>query len=387
MKIQIVGFAIVGLFVFTNASLAKTAGCPCSPCKCSPCTCGGGGGSKSSSGGGKHHDDVAKHHDKGHGHDRGGGVGVGGSVDLGGVGQRHAEPNPFAVGGGSEPVAHTQEKHKPKTAETPAANPFSDVHLTGEQAKGETPPGPINVNNDDEQAPKFGWGDTKEKEPEKKPEKKLTNDEYDELNDAKSAYWRGLFALEDKMNVDLKAVRQDLKTLDRQNSPELKKKADEYNKLLKKLQDTFYKSDEGKKAFDVWLKTYEKFYKTGAKIPEWGKPTKDHPFLRPYAVGDDMTNKKYALDSAERKLQDEKGKYEKMQNDAVRNNDAYQKLGSEADKEKAAKEIAKEWASTDEAKNQMKQVQEAEKSLDQAKQDFKPYEKYAEEKTKSASNP
>ena len=47
--------------------------------------------------------------------------------------------------------------------------------------------------------------------------------------------------------------------------------------------------------------------------------------------------------------------------------------------------IAKKWASTDEAKEQMKKVQEAEKGLDKAKEDFKPYEKFAEEKPKEAS--
>ena len=98
-----------------------------------------------------------------------------------------------------------------------------------------------------------------------------------------------------------------------------------------------------------------------------------------------MANKKYALDNAERQLEAEKGNYQRMQNDAVSNNDAYQKLQSGPDKDKAAKDIAKEWASTDEAKEQMKKVQGAEKDLGKAKEDFKPYEKFTEEKPKEAS--
>ena len=379
----LVTFILVSSFVLGGNIFGKTAGCPCSPCTCSPCTCGGGGSKGGSS---KHHDDSGKHHDRDREHGHHGGIGVGGTVDLSGVGQRHAEPDPFAVGGGSAPVAHTEQKHKPKTSETPTANLFSDVHLTGEQAKEETAPGPINVNNDEGEPPKVGWGDTKEKPNEKKnDEKRLTNDELDELHDASWQYWHGLFVLQDKMNVDLKALRDDLDQLDRKDSPELKKKTDDYNKLLKKLEDAYYKSDEGKKAFDAWLKTYEKLYKTGAKIPKGFIPTKSHPFLSPYSAGSDITNKKYALDNAERKLEAEKAKYERMQNDAVRNNETYQKLESGPDKEKAEKEIAKEWASTDQAKEQMKKVQEAEKALDQAKQDFKPYEQFAEEKPKAVA--
>ena len=112
------------LCVSTPSAPGKTAGCPCSPCKCSPCTCGGGGK------GDKHHH---------HGH-HGASFGVGGSVDLGGVGQRKAEPDPFAVGGGGTNTPHTQEKHKAKTKELAVAtsDPFTDIHLTGQPAKGET---------------------------------------------------------------------------------------------------------------------------------------------------------------------------------------------------------------------------------------------------------
>src|SRR5437588_793784 len=96
-------FVTASILLFPGVTFAKTASCPCSPCKCSPCTCGGGG-SKSSGG---------KHHDR-HGHDHGSSFGVGGTVDLGGIGHRTSEPNPFGVGGGEKPVAHTEEKRTTK---------------------------------------------------------------------------------------------------------------------------------------------------------------------------------------------------------------------------------------------------------------------------------
>ncbi|MGE5208303.1 MAG: hypothetical protein ACM3KL_03115, partial [Alphaproteobacteria bacterium] len=44
--------------------------------------------------------------------------GVGMDVDLSGIGQRRPEPDPFAIGGGGPPVAHTQEKpERPKNKE------------------------------------------------------------------------------------------------------------------------------------------------------------------------------------------------------------------------------------------------------------------------------
>ena len=47
-------------------------------------------------------------------HGGGVGVGIGATIDLGGIGQRQAEPDPFAVGGPS--ISQTQERpEKPKT--------------------------------------------------------------------------------------------------------------------------------------------------------------------------------------------------------------------------------------------------------------------------------
>jgi hypothetical protein len=77
-----------------------------------------------------------------HGSGRGGGVGfgVGATIDLGGIGQRRAEPNPFAVQAGPQPVAtRTVEKPPPtkKPREVTKTDPFANVQLTGEQAKEE----------------------------------------------------------------------------------------------------------------------------------------------------------------------------------------------------------------------------------------------------------
>ena len=154
---------IASLLVPSDNAFGKTASCPCNPCTCSPCTCGEG------SKGGKHnekeahreteghrekaeHHDEERHHDK-EGHHEHGGVGVGINVDLSHVGERQAEPNPFAVGGG-EPVAHTQEKtskpHPPKSTPTT----FDKIDLTSKKAKDLEQPGrTINVSDNDQSAP------------------------------------------------------------------------------------------------------------------------------------------------------------------------------------------------------------------------------------------
>ena len=81
----------------------------------------------------------------GHSHSSGGGVdvGVGVDVDLGGIGQRRAEPDPFAVPAERQPViARTAEKPKTpkKPREVAKTDPFAGVQLTGEQAKEQSNP-------------------------------------------------------------------------------------------------------------------------------------------------------------------------------------------------------------------------------------------------------
>ena len=71
-------------------------------------------------------------------------VGVGIDVDLGGIGQRRAEPDPFAVPAERQPVmARTEEKPKTpkkKPKEVAKTDPFAGVQLTGEQAKEQSNP-------------------------------------------------------------------------------------------------------------------------------------------------------------------------------------------------------------------------------------------------------
>ena len=126
MRALILSISIASILIFSGKAFAKTASCPCSPCKCSPCTCGAGG-----SKGGKHHEKDRGKHDGGRA-----AVGVGANIDLGGVGHHEKEPDPFAVGGGGAPVAHTEEK---KTTKKPGKGPepvsFDKIELTGNEAK------------------------------------------------------------------------------------------------------------------------------------------------------------------------------------------------------------------------------------------------------------
>jgi hypothetical protein len=88
------------------------------------------------------------HGGKQHGHRHGGGGGgvgvdIGATIDLGGIGQRRAEPDPFAVPAGPQPVAARTEEKPPaakKPREVAKTNPFAGVQLTGEQAKEQSSP-------------------------------------------------------------------------------------------------------------------------------------------------------------------------------------------------------------------------------------------------------
>ena len=172
---------IASLLLFSGRTFARTAACTCSPCTCSPCTCGGNETGKSTSSGsgkttpGKNTSSkttsnksepgqrVSKQHEgrreRDHGHS--GGVGVGLNVDLGGVGQRKAEPNPFATTN-APPSSQTQEKPKTKkidrsidttfdkvelttakAKEREKPDPFVQVELTGEKGKGQSTPASV----------------------------------------------------------------------------------------------------------------------------------------------------------------------------------------------------------------------------------------------------
>jgi hypothetical protein len=75
-----------------------------------------------------------------HGSGHGGGVevGISATIDLSGIGQRRAEPDPFAVPAAPQPVAaHKEEKpliaRKPR--EIAKTDPFAALQLTGPKAK------------------------------------------------------------------------------------------------------------------------------------------------------------------------------------------------------------------------------------------------------------
>ena len=150
------------VFVCSEKVVARTAACPCNPCPCAPCACGQSNTkaskpqptktttskpqttNKTETRTQSKPREATREHEHDHGHGRGGGasVGVGVNVDLSGVGRRHAEADPFALGGGPQPAAHTQEK--PKTPSKPheaiKTNDFAGVELTGEKAKSEIAP-------------------------------------------------------------------------------------------------------------------------------------------------------------------------------------------------------------------------------------------------------
>jgi hypothetical protein len=162
MRLPILSVVIaVGIFVCSGKVFARTASCPCNPCPCAPCTCGQSKSGSSKSQPSKstttkpattktetpttqsktHEGTRERGHDHGHSHG-GGRVGVGANIDLSGIGHRTVEPDPFAVGGGTQPIAHTQEKPKAtsKPHEAIKTNDFAGVELTGEKAKSEIAP-------------------------------------------------------------------------------------------------------------------------------------------------------------------------------------------------------------------------------------------------------
>jgi hypothetical protein len=235
-----------------------------------------------------------------------------------------------------------------------------------------------------------------------RPNDDLPKESYDALDKTRRNYLLALFQFESKLSVDLKALRDDLYNPEIQSSPDYKKKLATYNKLLVDVPKEFTKTKEGKKLLDQWLETYEKAYKTGKKVPQFLVPDTADPYLKPVAKGDEIANKKQALSSAQLDLEKENTKYSQMQKDAVANSDAVKKFEAQiekeygkgiqedtgklkqlqADMENAGKQVAKDWASTDEAKDQMKKVQQAEKDLDKAKEAYKPYEQLKEKPAK-----
>jgi hypothetical protein len=330
---------------------------------------------------------AGKEHGRSHGHDGGASVGVGVSVDLGGIGQRRAEPDPFAVGGGPPPVAHTQEKpEKSRTKEkqraTTIPDPFGNVSLTGPLAKEESqPPGPINVSDDTETPPTLTTKEAFEKE----EPKQITIDDLNAAAGAYNAAWK--------------------KFLD----PYVKKLGAVYSfygyeigeEELVKIRAQFAQSDEGGKLFDDWMKAYESVNKPGTNIPDDLVPPNK------------LEKAKHDLGKAQKAVDTQHGIYETEKAKAVADNPGVKSLQTEIDNlkkktnysdkevqeykeklkklqaglENIKKQVANDWASSEQAKDQMEKVREAEKQLDKAKNAYKPYEQFEGKPAKAASNP
>ena len=429
----IIAAAVAGSLLIAGTAFAKTASCPCSPCKCGVCTCGGGGGgggNKSHTGGGdkgktgggdkgksgeggktvsKGHDGGGHHEGRGHhdGHGHGGGsVGVGISVDLSGIGRRSAEPDPFAAGGGPQPVAHTEEKPVAKTKtrgpELPRTTGFEDVKLTGQEAKAQpTPGGPINVADNEPDRPPSPPAENVDNN---KPAVSSSDQPSTALQDLSKAHDAYMDALIKFLNNDpdwkqSQKVEKDAKD---SHNPEYKAQLEKKAaKLGDKARDKFKNSKEGKELLENWMKAYADAEKPGANIPNDLVPNDKYSQAKHEMVkAQDGVNserehynnlKNWALDdnpgvkNLQGQIDELKKKVHYSDADAKADNEKVKQLQAELDNTK--KQVAKDWASTQSATDQMKKVQQAEKDLDKAKDALKPYDQLDKLQPKAASNP
>ena len=209
--------------------------------------CGPGGGSKSRS--------------------SGVGVGVGVGIDLGGVGQRKREADPFAVGGGGQPVARTQKKPQTtrKQREPSMTSDFANVELTGEKAKGEIePPKPLNVSDENEEMPPpvLPKGEVLTTTP------KTTGSPKEQLKAAKDACRKARKEyLETQPNW--KKIAHDL--AEGTNTEEGNKKGLAAYKEMEKLIDQF-NANEGKNLVADWKSAYNNAVKSGEKTDDYISP-------------------------------------------------------------------------------------------------------------------
>jgi hypothetical protein len=316
---------------------------------------------------------------------------VGVNVDLGGLGQRRSEADPFATSGGGQPVAHTEEKHKTKTKEkevTPPTTSFDDIKLTGVEAKDATdnPPGrPINVSDE---------------VPPPEPPTTAVALTMDDLQKAQAAYEAAINQYLTNNPKYVAALKQYTDNASgKAGSTQEKAFQKAYGKMVK-IREDYKNTDEGKKLFADWMKAYQAVNKPGADIADNLVPP------------DKLEQAQHAVAAAENALKKERDLYEAMKQGAINDSAGvkstqaaiddlkkkphYSEKEAQADRDKlkqlesdlakAKEQIAKDWASTPGANQQMKTVQAAEKSLDQAKQGAKPFDQL-EQKTKSASNP
>jgi hypothetical protein len=368
-RVIVASFLAANALLFSiSSAVAKTASCPCSPCKCSPCTCGGGG----SKGG--------KHHDKEHGH--GSSVSVGGTVDLSGIGHRTAEPDPFATGGGDKPVVHTEEKRTTKHRDKePTSSTFDEIKLTGIEGKGEiTPPGPVNVSNDDEKPPDL-------------PQREVFAPKTVTIDDVKKAHDDYIKAWSDwaKKQPDWNSLIHDW--TQSSNTEEGNKKSAKAKKKIDKMFDQFGVGD-GKKLLDDWKTAFDNALKSGASVDDNG--------LVPPAQND-IEKKKYAVIKAQNDLKNAQKNYDLIRQNAANQDEEVKKAqdalsnsgatsvndpkykAAVTDLDKKVSDAGAKWAATEQGKAAAKELHDAEKELDKAKDAWKALEKY--EDKKAASNP
>jgi hypothetical protein len=211
--------------------------------------CGPGGGSKSKSSGG------------------GVGVGVGVNIDLGGIGQRKREGDPFAPGGGGQPVSRTQKKPQTirKQHEPSTTSDFANVELTGEKAKGEIePPKPLNVSDENEEMepPVLAKGEVFTTTP------KTTGSPMEQFKAAKDAYRKARKEYLEKQ-LNWKKIAHDL--AGGKNTEEDNKKGHAAYKEMEKLIDQF-NSNEGKNLVADWKSAYDNAVKAGEKTDDYIPP-------------------------------------------------------------------------------------------------------------------
>jgi hypothetical protein len=209
----------------------------------------------------------------------GGGVGVGGgiSIDLSGVGHRQREPDPFAVGGGSQPVARVQKKpqttrksrdpgtSKPREPSTNTTSDFANVELTGEKAKGEIePPKPLNV--PDEKAEMQTAALRKDEASTTTP--KTTGSPKEKLKAAKDACRKARNEYLESQPTWKKIVHD---LAEGKNTEQENKKGLAAYKQMQELIDQF-NGNEGKKFVADWKSAYDNAVKAGENTDDYIPP-------------------------------------------------------------------------------------------------------------------
>ena len=201
----------------------------------------------------------------------GGGVGVGGgiSIDLSGIGHRKREADPFAVGGGNQPVARTQKKpqttRKPREPSTNTTSDFANVELTGEKAKGEIePPKPLNGPDENEEMQTAAL----RKDEASTTTPKTTGSPKEKLKAAKDACRKARNEYLESQPT-WKKIAHDL--AEGKNTEQENKKGLAAYKEMQELIDQF-NANEGKKFVADWKSAYDNAVKAGENTDDYIPP-------------------------------------------------------------------------------------------------------------------